>query len=265
MIDYRSLTEINMSLEKFMKMTMEYNLRHGEFKPSSKYEYNGLYQYMDGLSKFGSMIFSSEYNLKIFKRQIKEGPYNRIIYYAIDPTGLSHGYIYGPITESLEDCKSFVARRDRYYGFYMQKCTYVYDCVLKMGATDYADSKPVDLDLLRQDFLPLQKGGNNNKITRYYNKDIKYDVKEFDSTIYRSDTRSFYLPFIELIRKHLELDGWTVRVTPTFEKDHIAFKAGYYWNTRKHDNWNEWTGQISYDTFDIIDIKLTEEGSEYNW
>lgn len=111
----------------------------------------------------------------------------------------------------------------------------------------------------------LQKGGNSHKIMRYYNTDNQYDEEKFGPTIYRSDTRSFYLPFIELIRKHLGLDGWTVRVKPTYEKEHIAFEAGYYWNTRKYNNWKEWTGQISYDTFDIIDIKLTEENSEYNW
>ena len=157
MIHYLSLTEINMSLDKFMKMAMEYNLRHVEIKPFSKNEYYGLYQYMEGLSKFGSMIFASEYNLKIFRQQIKEGPYKGIRYYAIDPTGLSHGYIFGPIAEDIEGYKSYTSGQDHYYGFYLKKCTYVYDCVLQMGATDFTDSRGVDLDLLRQDFLPLQK------------------------------------------------------------------------------------------------------------
>lgn len=265
MLKFYLLTEVNMSLEEFMETAVNFNLYNASSKPFSDSRYDGFYAYMEGLSRFGRMILSSEYPLKIYYQEVKDGPYDRLKYYAIDSTGLSFGFIYGPIAVNINNQKSF-SDKDRYYGS-TEKNAHIYDCVEKMGAKSYEESIVVDLNLLRKNYLPLQKGGNSAAHCPYYDPRSQRTAGYWGPVIYKTKTRSFYLPFNELLIHTLkpDLGARNIRVYPAFKEEYISFKCSHVWETRKHDHERIWEGKISYDTFEIIEIEEVSYTSEHNW
>lgn len=273
MIEFLELTEIKTPVNDFLKNALEFNINFFAENPQLNSSYNGFYAYMEGLAKFGQMIqpsdfFISDNQIKIYKQTINIDFYNRLKFHAIDSTGLSHGFIYGPFHEKIGKIESFNRIQDLFYGYPPnEKCLYEYDCVVKMDVTNHEESRPVNLDILRKNYLPLMKGGNDlaNLIFRYYKVKNPYNVKTYGPTIYQSDSRSFYLPFEELIRNTLQLEDRTLRITPKFEKEFISFEAIYSWRTRKYNHLKTWSGKITYDKFDIIVIDLINEESEYDW
>lgn len=258
MIDYRVLTEIKISLEDFMKKAIEFNINQFAENPTLD-DYDGFNPHMEGLAKFGNLLFSSNRKLKIYKEFIIDHHSKIAKFYAIDNTGLSHGFIFGPLNKMIDKC-SFSQGTGMFYGFFEEDCTFVYDCVVNMEATDSNDSKPVDLDLLQKKYLPLKREFN-----RYFYSKVKCDLNKFGPIIYQNETRSFYLPLIELVRKRLNLENWGVCIYPEILEEYISFNVTYSWRNRKYFHWKTWAGKISYDTFEIIEISLLEEESEYDW
>ena len=221
---------------------------------------------MNGLSEFGKMVFSSKLDLSIYKKLSKEGPYVRTKYYAIDKTGLSIGFIYAPNEKGIQDYIN--PPRDSYYGFCIDehKCTYVYDLLVLNNSDDKSLENYVDLKELRSKYLPLPSKNNYFDGIVYYQTSNKLDSNLYGPTIYKSKERSFYLPFVELIKERLNIRGWTTLIiTPKFEENFISFTAVHCFPTRKHDNADTYIGKISYDKFEIIEMTCTEETSEYNW
>jgi hypothetical protein len=277
MIDFYKLNEIQITLDEFMNKILEFNFERREIYSKFKGKYDGFYSYMVGLSKFGEMIFATNptyKSLKIYREEIKDGPWNRKKYHAIDSTGLSYGYIYGPIKDEIFEYHTGNGIKDYYYGCWDddEKCIYTYDCVAKMGAANFEESKPVNLDELRKNYLPLlhhvNKGFFHEEILpvnqHYFWTDNWLDNRKYGPIIYRNDKRSFYLPFVELLRKELKLDRWPLDVKPKREKDCFSFQATYSWETRKYDHWKKWKGEITYDTFEIINSEFLGEESKYN-
>jgi hypothetical protein len=220
-----------------------------------------LCSYMVGLSKFLLMLTRHEYNLKIYSSVFKDIYHYRLKYYAIDSTGLVYGFIYGPLTfEEKYSPQTF--EPDRFFGTKKINGYNIlnYDCVVKMGADNTYDELPVGLNTLRNKYLPLITHSNN-----YFESKNENDIRAFGPTIYRNNSRSFYLPFVELISENLKLDYPPDYILPKYEKEHISFETRYSWRTRKHDHWKIWKGLISYETFEITDIVLIDEQSEYNW
>lgn len=259
MIAFHTLDELDYSLEEFMKNAIEFNLKYFEENPNYNTQYNGFYSYMEGLIQFGQMIFTNrKHQIKIYKEET-----NRNKYYAIDSTGLSYGYIYGP---KHQISNNNLETKDLFYGFYcMEKCVYKYDCIDDFNSKSYNERNIVNIEILRKEYLPLMKGGNTFESFRYFSTSNQKDCHEYGPTIYQSDNKSFYIPFIELIRKELDLNGWNLNVTPKFEKEYINFIAKYTWSRRKYTYWKKWEGKITYETFEIVEIKLTEEDSFYDW
>ncbi len=241
-----------------MAMAIEYNMNNSKkLLASSSWQF---YEYMRGLSVFGQMISGSERErLKLYKHLLN----NR--YYAIDQSGLSYGFIHEPSGVSNQSNQHI---KFPYYG---ASSVYTYDCVVKMGATSEQDSLPVDLNVLRMNYLPLLNGPvTDHQIQRYYfpDENLQSDYYHYRRykyanlpVIYRTDERSFFMPFEELIRETLEMSSDELFVSPAFEKDYIYFEAIQSWR-QSGDNFGydkrSWIGRITYDTFEIVSISEKE-------
>ena len=266
MINSNELTLQEISLGDFFQLAYLFNL---EQKKVEKYNLNGtrgFFSYMRGLSLFGEMVFSSKDELRIYKRITREDPYIRTRYYAIDNTGLCIGYIYAPNDKGIQDYVN--PPKDSYYGFCLDehKQTYLYDCVaLPNSGTEEKFNVVISLEEFRSKFLPLPNISNYFSGIVYYDTGTDYNRNHYGPTIYRGTTRSFYLPLIELIRGTLNIKGWQLQISPSFEKENISFVAVDNYKTRKHDNSTTYKGTISYDKFEIIEHSCIDETSEYNW
>jgi hypothetical protein len=221
---------------------------------------------MGGLSDFGRLIFSLENDVRLFSERITDGPYERIKYYVIDRTGLSHGYIYGPVKEMDYSFYASYGERDRYYGgkTSIERICHAYDCVSEMNSIIYHESNPVTVDYLRENYLPLQNGNLDESI-RYYEPHTVFLKKSCGDFIYKSDVRSFYLPIKELICSHLAIELYLVTLSVELKKTSIDVTVYKRWRTRKHDNETIYLCKISYDKFEIVSSELLDHTSEYDW
>lgn len=266
MINFNDFVLQEKTLGEFFQFAYLFNLEHVKEDSQNIFDPAGFFLYMKGLSEFGKMVFRFKTNISIYKRITKEDPYIRTKYYAIDETGLSIGYIYGPNEKGIQDYIN--PPKDNYYGFCIEehKCTYVYECFVLNNSDEKKLGIYVSLDELRANYLPLPSKSNYFDGIVYYQASNKFNSNSYGPTIYRSVKRSFYLPFVELIKEHLKIQGWTtLNILPSFDKDYINFKAVHCYPTRKHDNADTYVGKISYDKFHIIEMTFTGSTSEYNW
>ena len=258
MIEASNLIDIQLSLDEFMNRALEFNLNSAKHLPSGD-RWN-FYKHMEGLSKFGQMLFNSEHDvLKLYSYGSK--------YYAIDSTGLSYGFIHKPseiIPNSLGNYHP--------YPYYGESSIYTYDCVVKTRAQSDKDGALIGLDFLRKNYLPLPKGPlTDHRTQRYYFPDSSltsdyYHYRRYQyenlPVIYKTNERSFYIPFEELIRKELKLTGHKLSISPVFERDYIHFQAVLSWRQGGGNfgyDKKTWHGKISYETFDIIQVTEIEE------
>lgn len=266
MINFNDLVLEEKTVGEFFQFAYLFNLERAKNDSHTLFDTRGFFSYMKGLSEFGKMVFTSKLEISLYKKIAKEDPYIRTKYYAIDKSGLSIGFIYAPNEKGIQDYVN--PPRDSYYGFCTEehKCTYVYDCYVLNNSDEKGLRNFVELEELRANYLPLPSKSNYFDGIVYYQTSNKLDSNFYGPTIYKSKTRSFYLPFVELIKGHLNIHGWTTLIiSPSFEKDFISFTAVHCFPTRKHDNSNTYIGKISYDKFDIIEMTCTERTSEYNW
>jgi len=266
MTDFNELVLQEKTLGEFFQFAYLFNLEQAKNNSHDLFESRGFFSYMKGLSDFGKMIFTSKLDISIYKKLSKEDPYIRTRYYAIDSTGLSIGFIYAPNEKGVQDYVN--PPRDKYFGFCPEehKSTYLYDCFVLHNSEGKELKNFVDLEELRTNYLPLPSKNNYFDGIVYYQTSKELDSKFYGPTIYRSKKRSFYLPFVELIKQHLNKQGWTnLSITPNFETEFISFTAVHSFPTRKHDNSDTYVGKISYDKFDIIEMTCVESTSDYNW
>ncbi|MBK7959122.1 MAG: hypothetical protein IPK03_14145 [Bacteroidetes bacterium] len=262
MINYNELEKEEKTIDDFFVSAYLYNLKRAN-PMHVKTSCNNYYQCMNILSQFGVLICNYRYKIEIYKQIVED--YNRAltIYYAIDKTGLVIGHIFGPTSEKMLSKGTY--SEAYYFGDNMNKLTNTYDCVDIMNSNETNELASINLENFRETYLPLNPrdflyAGNWN----HYESSNEYDYDYYGPIIWRSNKRSFYLPFLELIRNKLNLSIVNIKVKPKFEIDCISFTAIYYYKTRRSDNSKTWIGKINYDKFEIIEIFLINETSEYN-
>lgn len=265
MININELTLQELKVGDFFEFAYLYNLDHAKKDSHDMHGTRGFFSYMRGLSLFGEMVLSSKTELKLYKTVAKEHPYLRTRIYAIDETGLCIGYIYAPNDKGTQDYIN--PPRDSYYGFCVEehRQTYYYDCVNLNTGNETDFTLTPKLEDFRSQFLPLPNISNYFAGIVYYETSSEYNKNHYGPTIFRSKKGSFYLPFIQLIRENINIKGWQLQISPSFNNDNISFITIDNYKTRKHDNSATYKGTISYDKFEIVEVACIDESSEYNW
>jgi hypothetical protein len=264
MLSYYSLIKINLSIEEFIKKIIEANLKIAKDKQISGFRDFKFYWYLESVAKFGNMLSSMQGDFGIYKTVNNKERYELKKYYLIDNTGLVYGYINGPSIE--RESRKLTYFPHPYYGSENPgKCAYVYDCVLMMNDST-SNTRPVDLNYLRKNYLPLANKKTHMNAQIYHTSENRVDIGRFGPMIYKAKDRSFYLPFVELVRNWLSFDDLKrVWVEPTLEDDYILIEVTHTWSTRKWVHYKQWRGKVAYSTFEIFDFELINENSEYSW
>lgn len=303
MLDINSLVKIDKHPEEFILNAMKFNLENYPSHTVSKRigkESFYFYYSMKNLSRFGNLIknlLEEGFVINLYRNKFEDpmvldqflrpphivNPslpgYNiygsrqydltftdRVKYFIIDKSGLSHGFVYGPMSEfkdNFDEHEDILI--DSYYGSFNNH-SYEYDCVINYNFHDETFTQKMDLDTFKKEFLPLPKHLELNLDTPYIEgfsiarKWESYDQRLSIPFIYRNRTRSCYLPFKELIVNHLELDD--VFIKPKFNKNKIYFECTYCWRTRKRKYSKLWKGEISYNHFEIEKIDFVGEFSK---
>ena len=257
MIDKNSLTEINQTPFEFIDYISNSNLEciRSDFDPSLGWadpqhyqnSFNEYYQY----SKYCNLFFKkllellneNKYYIKIYKG-MKD---SKLVYYVIDSTGLSYGYL-----------KS--ARLDLNWNgiTYGNLDFYSYDCT-NWHLEEYGHHY-LTIANFRNKFLPyLSKYKSNVDIFR----SKAYRFGHFNVIIRSNDTAS-YIPFVALVMEKLTRYGFPEIKQISFDTDYISFVAIHKYRERKHNYEDHYRGTISYTEFEIMEFENYHSWSEYD-
>lgn len=263
MLKLSELDPISEDAVDFSAWVLEHNI--ALFKRGVKNQAE-FYDTLADLAGFGEMVHSTKFdygiNCKIFLECYNDYSYYnqrnyKYKYHAIDSTGLSYGFVYGPETLDQNVNSKFFGTS----GIWEQQ----YDCAIDMQPG--LNGQPMDLTRLRAEFLPLPKeilyteSGADN----YYFSRNRRNEQTHGSLIYRTPDQSFYLPFIELLRGviHITTTGYLSTICHYDAKDDaFTFSIGASWHTFLCDHTQGWTGRISRETFEVIQIEEAYKTSE---
>jgi hypothetical protein len=272
MIDFYTLIDLKLSPDEFMDKALNFNILKLQHNPSLRLGYESFYHNLAGLSEFGQINYREKIGLKIYAENIGRNSFlgQKTIFHAIDETGLVHGSIFGPSLELVHPfANSDLAKKVLYpnpcefYGTLNVGASDDYDYIVKMYAKSYEESIPVNLAELRNKYLPLRRGYQIND-NRYFDLSPKADNYHRNAIIYKSNDRSFEIPFYQLLATEEKLPDWqTSSFIPKLNEDCVSFQLEKYNRTFKYEYTQDWAGKISYDTFEIIAFEFLGESKEY--
>ena len=253
MIISKNLIKIKTSNDTFIQNALNHNLAQKNLS-------NSFYEYTKGLLLFGELIRANENQISIFQLNLYKDCFPRepeiiqVKYYAIDKTGLSIGFVFGPVpkeTKNGYDPKFGSVNFDFFGCTSKIKNNYVYECCDNFPFSNGYSSLP-NLDELKK-HTPLL---TDLPHTKFLISSEYWDLENNRKIIYRDDSRSFYLPLLELISSTINIQENRIKIFPKIEDEFISFKC-YHTKShgRKHECIHTWSGKISFDKFEIIHIE----------
>ena len=270
MIKYKELRLHDQNPIEFVRDAFQYNIEMGQFNKGLIYS---LMKDMNVLAYFGQVFNSySDQTFRIYK-QLKEDEFDpdktSFIYYAVDKSGLVHRRVFGP---SSEFSKKTENSKNKLFGSFEGEAfkKYAYECIDNLNPKSNDDFDTINIDTIKE-YLPLKPAKKFTRNLDFYWETIDEDDNiHFGPLIYKSDNRSFNLPIIELVRKHLEIELYNLyyyhlTIDTNVTEECIMVRIKYYWRTRKHNHYKYWISKISYEDFSLFDVKMVGEESEYDW
>lgn len=183
-----------------------------------------------------------------------------LTYHAMDSTGLSYGFIYGPINNVVnkEIKKSRFLWSDNFYGTNGEKPIDCFDCIDIFESTKYRPNlNSVIVDQFRQDFLPLPMY-NFEKF--YYKAEDYWGVRTYGPAIVRNELKSSYIPFKQIIEMQLGFKDYNVGVNIVYSKKTINLEIVHnYFLTRFESITETFQAKIAYLTFEFLTVEKVNE------
>lgn len=277
---------------EFLLHCFETNIKEG-FKNglSGQLHFSGAISH---LNSFCRMIRAFEFykndnvNINLMKASYKFNYFKYEKIYAIDQTGLSHGFLCGPAEPDehevyLNDSTSGsrfkqIIRSTQYYGYdpRVEFKNYVYQYDLAIQFVHLSNLTPT---FVRENICPLYPNRKDKYSPEYfdfYKSSNTNDRSKTGDIIVRTNKGSYYLPIVALLKEHMsEYDsklafsvGTDLQADPATKTykgkpTYFGFNASYHWRQGKYNCSKYWKGTISFEKFEILSMDISEE-KEYD-
>lgn len=286
------LKSIAIPKDEFLRHCFETNIKHGFRYGLSE---QGVFsEALSHLNSFCSMVSHYDFykidnvNFNLRSSSFKFNNYKYEKIFAIDQSGLSHGFLCGPA--ALEDHEINFNDRNRqglrsveYFGHdprkEFQKYVFQYDVVSGWQHSAFGNIHSVTPELIREK-IGLLFPNRKDKFSSDYRDLLKSsnlkDRREFGDLIFQTSERSFYLPIVELLKQHMSVDdanlGFTVSTNLNADPatgeykgkpSYFGFLASYHWRQGKYNCSRYWKGSISFESFELLSMEISQE-KEYD-
>lgn len=240
-----NLTKCELDAKTFYKKAFENNVT----KANLDSEY--FNENMIGLMSFGKMLnFFTKIN-KTFSIYYQEGvddeSCKKIIYYAIDPTGLIYGFIYGPTKEFQEDSFRIHGDQNQYFGKGKNYLENHFKNICGLVENWNLQKTKIDLELFKERYLPLA-----------YGKGQEFYVSLSNEAILKTDNHCVEIPIIKLLQTELNCD-YPENLHVFFSNNSINFKfTTRTARFRKDPIHGKFKGKIRLQDLTIFDLEREE-------
>lgn len=266
MISSSSVTKLNVNKNDFILGTLEYNLK---VMYSNMNIAHRLFKETSGLMDFAAQISCID-NISIYKKDVIINDRSFSKFFAIDASGLSHGYIIGPEKEFVTP-KTSLSLPEVVGGYDGLRMTYgrtnyeqykaQYECVDRFDS-DNNKHGHISIEEVRNNYLPL-----SNLASDYVKASLDIDIKKYGPLIYHNSSyRSFHLPFVGLIIDYFKNCSNELNLKVYVSENCFSLKTDFInrsrW-TKQRDVREYWEGEISYTTFEIEKASLVKTETEY--
>ena len=258
MLDLEGLILIETELDDFIREKINWNLQN-----CNSNNMKSFFNFTKSLIKFGELFLNNKTrDIRIYKQQEYTFVSTIVLerYYAIDNSGLSHSFIFGPNQSSINSRDIFYGFHSRFnsWGISLDKSFSYYECV-----KNFNPNKPnfPNLEFLKNEYLPLKKpnyGGG------YFTAGNDSDISRHGPLIYRDENNCFHLPIVQLLKETLNLNKFFKSIKTELTPEYILFRSCEEWMMPGRNHWRISEGKISYETFEVRDFCILEEDSENN-